>query len=113
MNLKNIVIGICSLLFLMIGADKFFGFMEPPCSLEGTIPVAVWKGLGVLQIAGGILIWLPKFRKYVVSFFIVFMLFFTIVHLSKGTYDLGGAVFMAVLLGLLAWNPSFMNSKKK
>lgn len=76
------------------------------------IPTTVWSLLGVLQIAGGILIWLSKFRKYVVGFFFMFMLFFTVVHLISGTYDIGGSVFMAVLLGLLVWNPAFLGRKE-
>ncbi len=113
MSIYNVVVAICSLFFFMIGADKFFFFLEPPCSLTERIPPLVWKGLGVLQLAVGILIWLPSIRKYVASFFVVFMLFFTMVHLVENTYDIGGAVFMAVLLGLLAWNPNFLNGKKK
>lgn len=112
MNLSNILIGICTLLFLMVGADKFLMFLEPPCSLMGSISPIIWKGLGVLQILGGVLIWLPQFRKYVIGFFFVFMLAFTIVHLTQGTSDVGGSVFMAILLGLLIWNPSFIRSKK-
>ena len=111
MNLKNVIIGICSLLFFMIGTDKFLGFLEPPCSLENSISPMIWKALGVLQLAGGILIWMPKYRKYVTGFFTGFMIFFIIVHLSQNTYDVGGAASMAVLLGLLTWNPSFLGGK--
>lgn len=113
MNITNIVVAICSLLFFMIGADKFFLYLEPPCSLMGSIPSMVWQLLGVLQLAAGVLIWLPKFRKYVAGFFVIFMLVFTIIHLFAQTYDIGGSVFMAVLLGLLVWNPSFLRSKNK
>jgi len=113
MNISKILTAICSLLLLMVGADKFLNFMEPPCSLMNTIPVTIWKLLGVLQLAGGILIWLPKFKRYVVMFFLAFMLFFTAVHLLKGTYDIGGSVFMAVLLGVLVWNPIFINGTNK
>ena len=111
MNITNIIVAICSLLFFMVGTDKFFAFLEPPCSLMENISTTVWKALGILQIAGGILIWVPKFRKIVVSFFFGFMLVFTIIHLIQGTYDIGGSVFMAVLLGLLVWNPSFLRGK--
>jgi len=96
----------------MVGADKFFSFLEPPCSLMGSIPTVIWNVLGVLQIAAGILIWLPKYRKYVAGFFMVFMLVFTVVHLMQNTFDFGGAAFMAVLLGLLVWNPSFLRGNK-
>ena len=112
MNLSNILVGICSLMFFMIGADKFLFFLEPPCSLMGNIPSTVWNIFGVMQIAAGILLWLPKFRKPVAIFFTLFMLVFTVYHLTQGTYDFGGAAFMAVLLGLIAWNPRFIRGKK-
>jgi len=111
MNLKNVIIAICSLLFLMVGLDKFLLFLEPPCSLMNNIPPTIWKLFGVLQIAGGILIWLPKFRKYVAGFFVVFMLTFTIYHLVENTYDIGGSASMAALLALLVWDPNFLGSK--
>lgn len=109
----KIVVAICSLLFIMVGADKFLSFLEPPCSLMDNISTIVWRGIGVMQIAAGILIWLPKFRKLVVGFFFVFMIAFSIVHLTQNTYDIGGSVFMALLLGLLVWNPGFIRGKNK
>lgn len=108
MNLKNIIIGIVSLMFFMIGADKFLAFLEPPCSLANSISPIAWNVLGVSQLISGILIWSPKYRKHIAGFFAVFMVVFSIVHLTQSTYDFGGAAFMAVLLGLLAWNPSFL-----
>jgi len=108
----NVIVAICSLLFLTIGVDKFLLFLDPPCSLMNTIPPTVWKLLGVLQLAAGVLIWFPKFRKYVAGFFMVFMLGFTIYHLVENTYDIGGSAFMAVMLGLLFWNPSFMREER-
>ena len=111
MNITNIITAICSLLFLMIGADKFLFFLEPPCSLMNSIPTIAWKILGVMQLAAGVLIWLPKYRKHIAGFFVIFMLVFTIVHLINNTYDVGGAVSMAVLLGLLTWNPTFIRGK--
>lgn len=113
MNIKTILIGITSLLFLSIGADKFLNFLEPPCSLMGTISGTVWSIFGVLQIAAGILIWLPKYRRYVAGFFTIFMLVFTIKHLLAGTSDIGGSAFMAVLLALIFWNPGFIQGKNK
>jgi len=113
MNLKNFLIGVSSLLFFMIGADKFLFYLEPPCSLMDTISPIVWKGLGVLQLAAGILLWFPKFTRFIAGFFTVFMLVFSIVHLTQNTYDIGGAATMALQLGLLAWNPSFINGKDK
>lgn len=88
MNATIIISAICSLMFFMIGADKFLSFLEPPCSLESSIPTIVWSIMGIVQIAAGILIWLPKYRKSVAGFFFVFMLAFTMVHIVMGTYDL-------------------------
>ena len=111
MNAIKIITAICSLMFFLIGIDKFLSFLEPPCSLESSIPTIVWCILGVIQIVAGILIWLPKYRKSIAGFFFVFMLVFTMVHIVKGTYDIGGSFFMAVLLGLLVWSPSFLRGK--
>lgn len=111
MNLNKIIIAICSVLFITIGIDKFVGYLDPPCSLQSDIPVIIWKILGVLQIGAGFLIWLPKYRKHVVGFFLVFMLVFMTIHLVVNTSDVGGAMFMIVLLGLLTWNPPFMGEK--
>lgn len=113
MNLMKVLVGFISLMFLTLSVDKFLYFMEPPCTLMDTIGPTIWKLLGVATLIGGILIWLPKYRKSVASFFIVYMLGFTIYHLVSGTSDVGGAVFMAVLLSIVVWNPSFMQGKKK
>ena len=112
MKIINIIIAICSLLFIMIGVDKFISFLEPPCSLQDSISPTVWKTLGALQIVSGVLLWIPKYRQYVAGFFFVFMLIFTGVHLMNSTYDIGGSLFMAVMLGLLIWNPKFIHGKK-
>jgi len=109
--LTNIIVAISSLLFFMVGLDKFLTFLEPPCSLMSTISPTVWKFFGILQLAAGILIWFPKFRRYVAGFFMIFMSVFTIYHLTESTYDIGGSTFMAVMLGLLVWNPSFLRGK--
>ena len=98
-------------MFFMIGADKFLNFLEPPCSLMGKIPSTVWMLLGVMQLVAGVLIWMPKFRRPVSGFFFVFMIVFSIVHLTSNTSDIGGAAFMVILLGLLVWNPKFIQRK--
>ncbi len=113
MNATNIITAICSLFFLMIGVDKFFPFMEPSCSLMDNIPGTLWKIFGIIELVAGILIWLPTYRKYIAGFFFVFMLVFTVIHIVTGTYDIGGSVFMAILLGLLVWNPTFLQGKGK
>jgi hypothetical protein len=111
MIVTRVLTAICSIMFFMIGADKFLLFLEPPCSLQESIPFLVWSIFGVIQIVAGVLIWLPKYRRSVSGFFFLFMTVFTIVHLVAGTHDVGGAVFMAFLLGFLAWNPKVLQSK--
>lgn len=113
MNISVILTAICSLLFISIGADKFLNFLEPPCSMMEYVSPLIWKGLGVLQVIAGLLIWSPKFKKYVVGFFAVFMVVFVIIHLMNNTSDVGGAAAMAIMLGVLVWNPSFINTKFK
>lgn len=110
MNLIKILTAVASFFFFMVGLDKFLAFLEPPCSLEASISPIVWKILGALQIISGVLIWLPKFRKQIAGFWAVFMLIFTIVHLTQQTYDIGGSTFMAVLLGVLVY---LFNNKQK
>ena len=113
MNIIKIIVAICSILFFMIGVDKFLSFLDPPCTLMPGIPTTIWYGLGVLQIAAGFLIWIPKYREYIAGFFLVLMLFFIVYHLLENTQDVGGAVFMAVLLALLLWNPGFLQGRNK
>ncbi len=112
MIFRYILIGISSLMFLPVGFDKFLNFIEPPCTLMTEIPVVVWKFIGVLQIAAAVLLWFPTLSKYVAGFFLVFMLVITAVHLSQGTTDIAGSVFMAFLMALLVWNPSFLRRTK-
>ncbi len=111
MNLRNIIIGTCSLLLIIVGIDKFLFFLEPPCSLQESIPTMLWRGLGVLQILGGIFIWFKNYRKYIIGFFLGFMIFFTFYHIINDTYDVGGAVFLAILFGVLILNPNFLKRK--
>lgn len=110
--ITKILTGLFSLMLLMVGADKFLNFLEPPCSLMDTLPSTVWSLLGVIQILGGLLVWSPKIKKPILVFFLFFMLGFTIYHLTQSTYDIGGSSFMAVLCGILLWDPSFMSGKK-
>ena len=111
MKLSKIIIAICSLLFIMIGIDKFILFLEPPCTLMSSTPPIIWKLIGILQIVAGVLIWLPSLRKYVAGFFIAFMTVFMSIHLIAQTYDIGGAFFMVILLSLLVWNPDLLGRK--
>jgi len=113
MSIANIITGLCSLMFFMIGPDKFLNYLEPPCSMMEFVSPVVWKTLGVIQVLAGILIWLPQFKKYIVGFFAVFMYVFVLVHVTQGTKDIGGALFMGILLSILAWNPSFIRGKKR
>ena len=111
MKIIYVIIAICSLFFFMIGTDKFFSFLDPACSLMDRIPFWIWKLLGVLQIVSGILIWWPKYRKYIAGFFLVLMIVFISAHLLNNTSDFGGAAVMAVLLGLVVWNPEFLGGR--
>jgi len=111
MNITNILVAIASILFFMIGTDKFLYFLQPPCSLQDSIPGIIWFILGGMQLSAAVMIWLPRHRWYIAGFFLIVMIIFTIIHLANGTYDIGGSTFMAVILGLLVWNPEFIRRK--
>lgn len=111
MKIINVIIALASIMFLMIGIDKFFPFLDPPCSLENSISPVIWKTFGVLQIAAAFLLW-TKWKKLVALFFILFMLCFSVYHISHNTYDIGGALFLAFQLGIIYWNPSFLGGKE-
>jgi len=113
MTISDFIAVICSMMFFMIGFDKFYAFVEPPCTLMDRISPTIWQAFGFMQVSAGILIWFPQLRRYVAGFFTLFMAFFTVYHLSVGTTDVAGSIFMGVLLGLLAWNPQFINGRKK
>jgi len=49
------------------------------------------------KMAVGTTIWLLKVRKYIVGFFMVFMISFSIVNVNQNTTDIEVAVFMAIL----------------
>lgn len=94
----------------MIGVDKFQSFLTP-CGLLDSIPSVSLKIIGVIQILGGFLVWIPTFRKPIASFILGLMIFFIGWHLIDGTYDIGGAVFLGVLSVLLMKTPSLLSSK--
>ncbi len=111
MNVENILFVLLSLLLIGVGFDKFHPFLEPPCSLEAKMPVLAWKSIGIMQLIIAILVWQKKIRQYLLGFFLVFMLFIIGVHLLTNTYDIGGALCMAGLSGLLVWKPKFIKVK--
>ncbi|WP_460218287.1 hypothetical protein [Psychroserpens sp. MEBiC05023] len=76
------------------------------------VSTTLWKILGGLQLAAGILIWFTILRRYVAGIFIIILLFFTTYHLRENTYDIGGSIFMIVLLGILIWNPKFLTGQR-
>lgn len=112
MNLEKIIVGIVSLLLLMIGIDKFLGFLEPPCTLMEDIPSGIWMAIGVVQVLAAILIWQPKFRRTIAGVFVALMIFFIVKHLMSNTTDIGGAAFMGILCALLLWSPGFLRGAK-
>ncbi len=103
MTFDKIITAVFSLLMFMIGVDKFMAFLTP-CNIMASIPTTLWHIIGVLQIAAAFLIWLPRFRKIVAGFFLCLMIYFIVRHLMEGTYDIGGAVFLGLICGLLLRN---------
>ncbi len=108
MNGIRIITSLISISFIIIGADKFLHFIEPPCSLMSAIHPIIWKSIGIVQIIAGVLIWAPKYERFIVGFFCVFKGVFSLVHLSLGTYDVAGSLFLFALLAVLIWKPEVL-----
>ena len=111
MRINQILTAIFSIMLVMIGVDKFFGFLQPACTLQSDINPIVWKAIGIIQISFGILAWNIKWRKSVAWMILGLMIYFSIRHLTAGTNDIGGAVFMGVLAIMIIWNPFSKTNK--
>jgi len=96
MNINKVIVAIFSLLLIMVGIDKFFPYL-PPCSLLADVNPMVWRGVGVLQLTAGLLVWNKKFSKPIALIMLGVMIYFIIRHLVDKSLDIGGAAFMAVL----------------
>ena len=71
----------------------------------------LWKTIGGIQIVAGILIWSAKIRKYIAGFMLAILIYFTLYHIIEKTSDIGGSIFMALLLAIIVWNPSALRKK--
>lgn len=104
MYINQIITGLFSIMLLMIGLDKFLVFLEQ-CSLFSSINPTTLKVIGITQILMGISVWNVKWRSSVAWLILGLMVYFIIRHIVEGTYDIGGAVFMALISILIIWDP--------
>ena len=90
--LRLLFAGFC----IVFGIDKFLEFL-PACSLTAYIPPSAMMATGVLEIILGIALFLNKYTLTVLRLITGLMLGGLILHLLKGTYDVGGAAFGAIV----------------
>jgi len=95
-NLKKYTIYFVALNLFVLGLDKFFLFIPESCTLMVDAPKTVMYSLGVVEVLLAILLATVKFTKIILILICVLMAQAIGMHLFKGTYDIGGAVFILV-----------------
>lgn len=96
-NLKKYLEYFIALNLIILGIDKFIGFIPESCSLMGVGSSLMWKLTGVIEILLGVLLFLGRYTNFILGFIIGLMLWAILMHIVNGTYDIGGAIFLAIL----------------
>jgi len=95
-SLENMLQILFAVFCIVFGIDKFLEFL-PTCSLTNHIPQSGMMVTGILEIILGIALLLKKYTFTALRLVTGIMLGGLILHLMTGSYDVGGAVFGAVL----------------
>ena len=98
-NLEKTLLILFAIFCIGFGIDKFIEFL-PSCSLTEYISQRGLMVTGVLEIVIGILLLLNKYTLPALRLATAIMIGGLAMHLVKGTYDITGAAFGA-LLGLV------------
>ena len=96
-KIKKYVIYFIALNLIILGIDKFFTFIPAACSLLTEATTSMSYSLGVIEILLGILLFAGKFTKTILIFVVLLMISAIIMHLMNDTYDIGAAIFMAII----------------
>jgi len=96
-NLKRYIIYFIALNLIILGLDKFLKLMPVACTLMTDASDTILYIIGGLEIVLGILLFLGKFTKGILIAVVLLMLWAIGMHLINETYDIGGAVFLAVV----------------
>lgn len=81
---------------IVFGIDKFVEFL-PICSLTEYIPREGMFITGILEIVLGVVILIDKFVLLALRIATALIIGGLLLHLLKGTYDIGGAILGAIL----------------
>jgi len=95
--LKKYLIYFIALNLIVLGFDKFFTFIPETCSLMTDLSKPFSYTIGIIEIMLGVLLFLGRFTKAILIFVILLMVWAIAMHLKAQTYDIGGAIFIAVL----------------
>lgn len=96
-KIKKYTIIFIAINLLILGVDKFFQFIPLSCTLMIDASKSLMYGLGVIEVGLGILLLLGKFTKFILIGVCLLMVWAIVMHLVSETYDIGGAVFLAIL----------------
>lgn len=96
-KVKKYTIIFIAINLLILGVDKFFLFIPLSCTLLVDASKSMMYGLGVVEIGLAILLLLGKFTKSILIGVCLLMVWAIAMHFISGTYDIGGAVFLAIL----------------
>ena len=107
---KKYLIYFISINLFILGLDKFLKLMPLSCTLLTDASESLMYGLGVIEILLAVLLFLGKFTKTILVVVVLFMVWAIVMHLMADTYDIGGAVFLAVLSTVLLVLPKSINN---
>jgi len=97
-KIKKYIIYFIALNLLVLGMDKFFLFIPDSCTLLVDAPKSMLYTLGVIEVVLGILLCLGKYTRTILVAILVLMISAIVMHMVNDTYDIGGAVFLILLV---------------
>lgn len=96
-NIKRYIIYFIAGNLIILGIDKFTRLMPLACTLMEDASDNMLYAVGVIEVVLGILLLLGKFQKAILIAIVIFMLWAIVMHLMSGTYDIGAAIFLAIV----------------
>lgn len=95
-KIKKYLIYFIAINLFILGLDKFLKLMPLSCTLLTDTSNSIMYGLGVVEVVLAVLLFAGKFTKTILIAVVLLMVWAIVMHLMADTYDIGGAVFLAV-----------------
>lgn len=100
-------------MLILLGLDKFFAFIPESCSLLIDIDYNIKITIGIVEIILGLCLFTRKFTRSILIFVVILMLLAVYSHIQSNTYDIGGALFLAIISLVAIFTTSKISSKAK